>query len=113
VLVVVVVVVVRPGLGDPAVPDMKHQHRWTADSAPVAFGVRPVQPNDGLVVGHHVMQGGPEGPARTLGERPEEAEYLVEALVVARDLAAARLVEDRGVGKELPRVSTSALLNAS
>src|SRR5215211_5134690 len=54
-----------------------------------------------LVVGHHVMEGGPEGPARPLGEGPEEAEHLVEALIVARDGAAARLMEDRGVGEQL------------
>jgi hypothetical protein len=38
----VLVVVVRPGLGDPAIPHMEHQHRWAADTAPVAFGVRAV-----------------------------------------------------------------------
>jgi hypothetical protein len=36
-----------------------------------------------LVVGHDIMEGGPEGPAGTLGDRPEEAEHLVQALIVA------------------------------
>ena len=77
------VVVVGPGLGDPAIPDMEHQHCWTVNSAPVSFGVRAVQPDGMVVVGHHVMEGGPEGPARPLGEGPKEAEHLVQALVVA------------------------------
>jgi hypothetical protein len=64
------VVVVGPGLGDPAIADMEHQHRWTANSASVSFGVRAVQPNGMLVVGHHVMEGGPEGPARPLSLDP-------------------------------------------
>ena len=50
---------------------------------PVSFGVRAVQPHDMLVVGHDIVQGGPEGPARTLGDRPKEAEHLVQALIVA------------------------------
>jgi hypothetical protein len=54
-----------------------------------------------LVVGHDVVQSGPEGSAGTLGECPEEAEHLVQALVVARDGAAARLVEDRRVVEQL------------
>jgi len=40
---VMLVGVVRSGLGDPAIPDMEHQHRWTVNSAPVSFGVRAVQ----------------------------------------------------------------------
>ena len=68
---VVLVVVVRPGLGDPTIPHMEHQHRWAADTAPVAFSVRAVQPDDMLVVGHHIMEGSPEGPTRTLDECPE------------------------------------------
>src|SRR4029434_1286799 len=81
--------------------DMEDQHRWTASSAPVSFGVGAVQPDGMVVVGHHVMEGGPEGPARPLGEGPEEAEHLVEALVVARNGASARLMKDRRVGKQL------------
>ena len=54
-----------------------------------------------VVVGHHVMEGGPEGPARPLGQGPEEAEHLVQALVVARDRAVARLMKDRRVGEHL------------
>jgi hypothetical protein len=77
------VVVVRPGLGELAIPDMEDQHRWTASSAPVSFGVRAVQPDGMLVVGHHVMEGGPEGPTRPLGEGPEKAEHLVQAFIVA------------------------------
>jgi len=95
------VVVVGPGLGELAVPDMEYQHRWAVSTAPVSFGIRAVQPDGMLVVGHHVMQGGPEGPTRTLGECSEEAEHLVQALVVARDRAAARLMKDRRVGEQL------------
>jgi hypothetical protein len=60
------VVVVRPGLGELAIPNMEQQHRWTASSAPISFGVRAVQPDGMVVVGHHVMEGGPEGPTRPL-----------------------------------------------
>ena len=95
------VVVVRPGLCDPAVADMEHQDSWAANTAPVSFGVRAVQPDGMLVIGHHIMEGSPEGPTRTLGECAEKAEHLVEAFIVARDRAAARLMEDRRVGKHL------------
>jgi hypothetical protein len=70
------VVVVGPGLGELAVTNMEHQHRWTANSLPVSFGVRAVQPDGMVVVGDHVMERGPEGPAGPLGEGPDEAEHL-------------------------------------
>ena len=76
------VVVVRPGLGDPVILDMEHQHRWTASRAPVSFGVRAVPPDGTVVVGDHVMEGGPEGPTRTLDERPKQAEHLVDTPLV-------------------------------
>jgi hypothetical protein len=66
------VVVVRPGLGERAIPDMEHQNCLAANPAPVSFGVRAVQPDGMLVVGHHVMEVGPEGPTRPLDEGPEK-----------------------------------------
>jgi hypothetical protein len=55
-----------------AITDMEHQHRWTVNRAPVSFGVRAVQPDGMLVVGDHVMEGGPEGAARPLGQGPKK-----------------------------------------
>jgi hypothetical protein len=60
-----------------------------------------MQPHGMLVVGHNIMQGDSEGPARPLRERPEEDEDLVDALVVTRDGIAAGLMEDRIIGKHL------------
>jgi hypothetical protein len=75
----VLIIMVRPGLSDPAIAHVEHQHRWAANTAPISFGVRGVQPDDVLVVGHHIMEGCSEGPARTLGQGPEEAEHLASA----------------------------------
>jgi hypothetical protein len=105
--------VVRPGLGNLAIPDMEHQHGWAANTAPVAFSVRAVQPDNMLVVGHHIMEGSPEGPTRTLDECPEKAEHLVQAFIVARDglrPGSWKIVVSANTSR---RVSTSALLNAS
>jgi hypothetical protein len=60
------VVVVRPGLCDPAIPDMEHQDSWAANTAPISFGIRAVQPDGMLVIAHHIMEGSPEGTARRL-----------------------------------------------
>jgi hypothetical protein len=68
----VLVGVERPGLGNLAVPNVEHQDGWAASGAAVAFGVGAVERDGMLVVGHHVVQGGPEGSAGTLGERPKK-----------------------------------------
>jgi hypothetical protein len=54
-----------------------------------------------LVVGHRIMQGDPEGPARSLRQQPEEGQNLVDALVVTGDRVAAGLMEDRILDKHL------------
>jgi hypothetical protein len=71
--------------------------------APLPFALRDVHPDGMLVAGDSIMQGDPEGPARTLRERREKGEHLVDALVVTGDRVAARLVEDRIVGEQLPK----------
>src|SRR5687767_8939188 len=55
-----------------------------------------------LVAGDSIMQDDPERPARTLSQCPEKGKDLVDALVVTGDRIAARLVEDRIVGEQLP-----------
>lgn len=76
------VVVVRLGLRDPAIPHMQHHRLLAVQTAPLPFALSDVQPHGMLVVGHHIVEGDPEGTARPLRERPEEGENLVDALVV-------------------------------
>jgi hypothetical protein len=76
------VVVERPTLGDHAIPHVEHKRLLAVKPASLPFALRDVQPEGMLVVGDNIMQGDPEGPSRTLGERPEKAEHLVDPLVV-------------------------------
>jgi hypothetical protein len=80
---------------------MQHHRLQAVQTAPLPFTLSHVQPHGMLIVGHHIMQGDPEGPSRPLREQPEEGENLVDALVVTRDGVAARLMKDSIVSKQL------------
>jgi hypothetical protein len=68
---------------------------------------------DGVpVVGHDVMQLGPECPGRQLHGPAEEPQDRVDAAVVAGQRAAAREVPDDPWVEQLAEVSMSPLANA-
>jgi hypothetical protein len=87
------VVVVRPGLSDHAIPYVEHKGLLAVKAAPRSFALREVQPDGMLVVGDNIVHGDPEGTSRTLRDCPEKAEHLVDALVVICDRVAAGLME--------------------
>ena len=76
------VVVERPGLSDHAIPHVEHKGLLAAKATAFSFALSDVQPDGMLVVGDDIMHGDPEGPARTVPDCREEAEHLVDALVV-------------------------------
>jgi hypothetical protein len=96
------VIVERPSLNEPAIANVEDKRLQAVQPAPLPFALRDVHPDGMLVAGDSIMQGDPEGPSRTLGQGPEKGEHLVDALVVTGDRVAARLVEDRIVGEQLP-----------
>ena len=66
------VVVVRPGLSDHAIPYVEHQGLLAVKAAPRSFALREVQPDGMLVVGDNIVHGDPEGTSRTLRDCPEK-----------------------------------------
>ena len=79
-----------PGLSQPAVTDMAHEHSLVVEGSSLTLGTRHIDRDGMLIIGDDVVELDPEGAAGDPHRPGEEVEDRIHALVVTGNGIAAR-----------------------